>query len=125
MDRRSDYTGPLAAFDHSDAAIALLDGVERKRTANPYTSANGWMATYLGKQREVAIRLAQDDLEAFLVEHATERPVSYGRVMQDFATVPGDVVADAGALATLIRRAHEHVEGLPPNLSRNRQARPS
>ena len=114
MGTKKDYTGPADAFDHYDAAIDLVDGVARKGAANPYTSGNGWMATYLGKQGEVAIRLGRDDLDAFLAEHGTERPVSYGAVMKDFALVPAAVVADAGALAALIRRAHDHVEGLPP-----------
>lgn len=114
MGTKKDYKGPSEAFDRYDAAIDLVDGVERKGAANPYTSGNGWMATYLGKQGEVAIRLAKDDLEAFLVEHGTERPVSYGSVMKDFATVPEDVVADPKALAGLIGRAHDHVDGLPP-----------
>ncbi|QZY29707.1 hypothetical protein [Nocardioides coralli] len=114
MGTRKDYRGPAEAFDKYDAAIALVDGVTRKGAANPYTSGNGWMATYLGKEGEVAIRLGTDDLEAFLSEHGTERPVSYGSVMKDFAIVPEPIVADAEQLAPLIRRAHDHVSSLPP-----------
>ena len=114
MGTKKDYKGPADAFDRYDAAIDIVDGVQRKGAANPYTSGNGWMATYLGKQGEVAIRLAKDDHETFLAEHDTEKPVSYGSVMKDFAVVPQDVVADAEALAAIIRRSHEHVDGLPP-----------
>ena len=114
MGTKQDYKGPADAFDRYDAAIDLVDGVTRKGAANPDTSGNGWMATYLGKQGEVAIRLATDDLDAFLAEHETEKPVSYGAVMKDFAIVPEDVVADAAALAAIIRRSHDHVDTLPP-----------
>lgn len=65
------------------------------------------------KQGEVAIRLSADDLEAFLAEHGTQRPVSYGSVMQDFALVPPDIVANPAQLAAVIRRAHGHVDSLP------------
>ncbi len=114
MGTRKDYKGPLDAFDRYDAAIDRVEGVDRKGAANPYTSGNGWMATFLGKQGEVAIRLGEDELTAFLAEHGTEKPVSYGAVMKDFAIVPEALVADADALASLVRRAHEHVSGLPP-----------
>lgn len=114
MGTKKDYHGPGDAFDRYDAAIARLDDVTRKGAANPYTSGNGWMATYLGKQGEVAIRLARDDLERFLDEHGTERPVSYGAVMKDFAVVPDEIVADPAQLAALVRRAHDHVDTLPP-----------
>lgn len=114
MGTKSDYKGPGAAFDRYNAAIELVEGVARKGAANPYTSNNGWMATYLGKHGEVAIRLGTDELEAFLTDHDTERPVSYGAVMKDFAIVPDVIVADPEQLATVMRRAHIHVDGLPP-----------
>ena len=114
MGSKKDYKGPPEAFDRYDTAIELVDGVSRKGAANPYTSANGWMASYLGKQGEVAIRLGKDELEAFLAEHGTERPVSYGAVMKDFALVPEAVVADAERLADVIRQAHAHTDSLPP-----------
>jgi hypothetical protein len=114
MGTKKDYEGPADAFDRYDAAIDLVDGVKRKGAANPYTSGNGWMATYLGKQGEVAIRLEKSDLAAFLAEHDTEKPVSYGSVMKDFAIVPEALVADPEALAAIIRRSHDHVDGLPP-----------
>lgn len=114
MGTKKDYKGPADAFDRYDAAIALVEAVTRRGAANPYTSENGWMATYLGKQGEVAIRLGPDDLAHFLADHATERPVSYGAVMKDFAVVPDGIVADPAQLATLIRRAHDHVAALPP-----------
>jgi len=111
---KKDYKGPGAAFDRYDAAIDLVENVSRKGAANPYTSGNGWMATYLGKQGEVAIRLGREELEAFLADHDTERPLSYGAVMKDFAIVPDAIVADPAQLATVIRRAHIHVDALPP-----------
>lgn len=114
MGTKKDYKGPSEAFDRYDAAIDLVEGVTRKGAANPYTSGNGWMATYLGKQGEVAVRLGKEDLEEFLVEHDTARPVSYGAVMKDFALVPDDMVADPEVLAGVIRRAHGHVDSLPP-----------
>lgn len=114
MGSRKDYPGPADAFDRYDAAIDLVEGVGRKGAANPYTSDNGWMATFLGKQGEVAIRLGADDLQDFLAEHDTERPVSHGAVMKDFARVPDAVVADPQQLAAVIRRAHAHVDQLPP-----------
>lgn len=70
------------------------------------------MASYLGEQGEVAVRLPTDDLEEFLVEHDTERSLSYRAVMQDLALIPWDTAADPGRLAALLRRAHAHVDSL-------------
>lgn len=114
MGTKRDYQGPGDAFDRYDAAIDLVDGVTRKGAANPYTSGNGWMASFLGKGGEVAVRLGLAELTEFLAAHGTEHPVSYGAVMKDFAVVPDDIVADPERLADVLRQAHAHVDALPP-----------
>ncbi len=113
MGSKKEYTGPADAFDRYDAGIDRVEDVARKGAANPYTSGNGWMASYLGKQGDVAIRLGSDVLEQFLAEHDTERPVSHGAVMKDFALVPDAIVADPEQLAAVLRRAHAHVDRPP------------
>ena len=90
------------------------DGIQRKGAANPYTSGNGWMASFLGKEGEVAVRLGLAELTEFLTEHDTEHPVSYGAVMKDFVVVPEAIVAEPEQLADVLRQAHAHVDALPP-----------
>jgi hypothetical protein len=75
-----------------EALVSTVPGVDRKGAANPYTSRNGWMHSFLDKEGSVSIRLGKDELESFLEKYVTERSVQYGSVMKDFAVVPDDLL---------------------------------
>ena len=89
---KAKYTGPADRLELYEDLVGSVEDVERKGAANPYTSRNGWMQSFLGKEGEIAIRLPKDDLASFLRDFETEKPVSYGAVMKDFAIVPDDLL---------------------------------
>jgi hypothetical protein len=62
--------------------------VERKGAANPYTSLNGHMFTYLNQSGSLALRLPEGKREKFLKKYKAALFVAYGAVMKEYATVP-------------------------------------
>jgi len=66
---KAKYQGPAERLTLYEALVASVDGVERKGAANPYTSRNGHMTSFIDKEGEVSIRLDQADREEFIEQH--------------------------------------------------------
>jgi len=56
-------TDPLALYEQ---LVATIPGVERKGDTIPYTSVNGHMFSNLTKAGKLALRLPEDEREAFI-----------------------------------------------------------
>lgn len=108
------YEGPAEALEHYEAAVARLADVDRKGAANPYTSLNGHMFSFLDKDGVVSIRLSDDDTEAFRSSHESGDSLQYGRTMRGYSTVPDGLLARADELAGWLERSRTHVAGLEP-----------
>jgi hypothetical protein len=92
-----------------EALVASVDGVERKGAANPYTSRNGHMTSFLDKEGEVSIRLDQNDRETYVERYDTELAVQYGSVMKEFVVVPDDLLERPDELREWFVRSWEWV----------------
>ena len=66
--------------------------VDRKGAANPYTSRNGYMTSFLDKEGEVSIRLDRTERDNFIERYDSRIPVQYGSQMKDFVVMPDDMV---------------------------------
>jgi len=71
-----------------DKLIATHPEIERKGSANPYTSLNGNMFTMLSPSGVMALRLPEDEREAFLKKHKAKLFEAYGAVMKEYVAVP-------------------------------------
>jgi hypothetical protein len=88
--------------------------VERKGSANPYTSLNGHMFTYLNPSGSLALRLPQDEREKFLKKYKTTLFVAYGSVMKEYVTVPDSLLKNTKALAPYFQMSYEYIKTLKP-----------
>jgi len=70
--------------------VATNPKIERKGAANPYTSLNGHMTSYLTPAGSLVMRLGPADRERFLAEAATTLHEAYGIVQKEFVDVPDD-----------------------------------
>lgn len=111
---KAKYPGPPEALELYEALVSRLEAVDRKGAANPYTSVNGHMFSFLDKEGTVAIRFSDDDWTEFTTTFDSGPSIQYGKTMNGYATVPADLLADTDALAGWFQRSHDYIGTLKP-----------
>jgi TfoX/Sxy family transcriptional regulator of competence genes len=96
-----------------DKLIATIPAIERKGAANPYTSLNGNMFTLLHQSR-LAIRLPEDEREAFLKKYKTTLFEAYGTVMPEYVAVPDALLKNTKELQKYLALSYQYVKTLKP-----------
>jgi hypothetical protein len=89
---KAKYIGPPEKLELYEELVSTIEDVERKGAANPYTSRNGYMTSFLDKAGEVSIRLDKPDREEFLERYDSRISVQYGSQMKEFVVVPNDML---------------------------------
>lgn len=105
------YQAQLASYRR---LAARLPAVEIKGAANPYTSLNGHMFSYLHPSGALALRLPPDEREAFLQRFQTRLFEAYGVVQKEYLAVPDDLLADTDQLAPFFHAAFGYVSAMKP-----------
>ena len=85
-----------------DKLIATNPKIKRKGTANPYTSPNGHMFTYLNPSGSLALRLPEDARENFMKKYKTTLFEAYGHVMKEYVTVPDRLLRNMNELRSYL-----------------------
>jgi TfoX/Sxy family transcriptional regulator of competence genes len=96
-----------------DKLIATIPAIERKGAANPYTSLNGNMFTLLHQSR-LAIRLPEDEREAFLKKYKTTLFEAYGALMAEYVAVPDVLLKNTKELQKYLAASYEYARTLKP-----------
>lgn len=112
------YQGPADRLTLYEALVTSVEGVERKGAANPYTSRNGYMTSFIDKAGEVCLRLSKADQAEFIETYDSRVPLQYGKHMPDFAVVPGDLLERQDELRPWFVRSWEFVGTLEPKQGR-------
>jgi hypothetical protein len=100
--------------------VASNPNVQRKGAANPYTSLNGHMFTYLNPSGTLALRLPTEQRQEFLKKYKTTLFEAYGAVMPEFVTVPDSLLKDTKTLRKYFELSVQYVESLKPKPSRKK-----
>jgi hypothetical protein len=103
------YQGPPDRLELYEALAASVDGVERKGAANPYTSRNGYMTSFIDGEGEVSIRLEKADREAFIERYGSRIAQQYGKNMPEFVVVPDELLERHDELRPWFVRSWEWV----------------
>jgi hypothetical protein len=72
------------------------------------------MFTFLGKDGHVAIRLPNEEREAFLLKYETSLAESYGAVMKEYVRVPDALLENTAELAPYLEISYTYVKSLKP-----------
>lgn len=88
--------------------------IERKGAANPYTSLNGHMFTYLNSAGSLALRLPKEEREKFLKKYKSTLFEAYGHVMPEYVAVPDNLLRNTKKLQPYFRMSCEYVGSLKP-----------
>ena len=111
---KAKYTGPAEKLALYEQLVASVEGVERKGAANPYTSRNGYMTSFLDKAGEVSLRLSKADQAEFIEAYDTRVPMQYGKNMPDFAVVPDALLENLDEVGPWFVRSWDFVGTLEP-----------
>lgn len=107
------YQGPADRLQIYEELVASVEGVDRKGAANPYTSQNGYMTSFLDKVGEVSIRLDKPQRDEFIETYDSRISEQYGSKMREFVLMPDDLVGTAEG-RDWFRRSWEWVGTLEP-----------
>ena len=111
---KAKYQGPADRLALYEELVASVDGVERKGAANPYTSRNGYMTSFIDKAGEVSIRLDKADRETFIERYGARIATQYGKNMPEFAVVPDGLLERQDELRPWFVRSWQWVGTLDP-----------
>ena len=111
---KAKYQGPADRLALYEELVASVEGVDRKGAANPYTSRNGYMTSFIDKEGEVSIRLDKEDRERFIEQYESRISMQYGKQMKDFAVVPDDLLERPDELRPWFVRSWKWVGTLDP-----------
>lgn len=111
---KAEYGGPPDKLELYEELVASIEGVERKGAANPYTSRNGHMTSFIDKGGEVSIRLDEEGREAFLEKFDSRISVQYGSQMKEFVVVPDDLLESQDEVRDWFARSWDWVGTLEP-----------
>jgi len=111
---KAKYEGPADRLALYEELVAAVEGVECKGAANPYTSRNGHMTSFIDKEGEVSIRLDAEGRERFIEQYGSRISMQYGRQMKEFVVVPDGLLERQDELRPWFVRSWEWVATLGP-----------
>lgn len=97
-----------------DELIKTNPALERKGVKLPYTSFNGHMFTFLSETGTLAIRLPENEREAFLKKYSATLMESHGAVMKEYIAVPENLLQNSNELKKYLDISYEYVKTLKP-----------
>jgi TfoX/Sxy family transcriptional regulator of competence genes len=100
--------------------IQSIPEIKRKGAANPYTSVNGHMFTYLNPAGSLALRLPESEREKCLKNYKTSLFEAYGAVMKEFVTVPDLLLQNTNELRKHLALSYEYTKTLKPKPSKKK-----
>ena len=116
----SEHPFPELLEDY-EALVATLKDVARKGKANPYTSVNGHMFSFLSKEGQIAIRLPKDEREAFMKKYKTDLAFTYNTVMKEYVAVPGSMTKITNELAPYMKMSFDYISNLKPKPTKRKK----
>ncbi|MFY0592982.1 hypothetical protein [Roseivirga sp.] len=95
-------------------AVSLVPEMELKGKNMWYTSMNGNMYTYMGKEGILGIRLGKAEYEAFREKYKVGDLKSYGAVMREYVPLPQELFEEEETLKIYMEMTHAYAKTLPP-----------
>ncbi|MEM9550487.1 MAG: hypothetical protein AAGA05_04885 [Pseudomonadota bacterium] len=103
----------LPNIDVYRALVARFFDAEVKGKANPYTSINGNMYSFLDKAGTVCLRLPKDAIQTYQEAFGTGPVTQYGSVMREYVALPHELLRSPDDLADVFAVCRQHALDLP------------
>jgi TfoX/Sxy family transcriptional regulator of competence genes len=105
---------PADILELYESLVATNPQVERKGAAMPYTSVNGHMFSFLTKAGTLALRLPDEERDAFLKKYKTKLCEQHGTVLEEYVDVPGTLLKRTQELKKYFDLSYAYVASLKP-----------
>ena len=113
---------PADKVDLYEKLVATVPAVERKGAANPYTSLNGNMFSYLHPSGSMALRLPTGEREKFVEKYHTTLFQAYGVVQKEYVKVPDDMLKKTKELQKYFELGYRYAQTLKPKPTTKKKA---
>jgi TfoX/Sxy family transcriptional regulator of competence genes len=108
---QDEYAANLELYEK---VVTTIPEVKRKGKTMPYASHNGHMFSLFTKEGKLALRLPDDDREAFVKKYGTEPVVQYGAVMKEYVEIPQELLQDTDELKQYFELSYRYIGTLKP-----------
>lgn len=108
----------MSAEERYDELVAAFPDVPRKGKANPYTSLNGYMFSFIDKAGLLHFRLPKARIAELIAQGLAEHAFQYGRNMPDFAQMSDEVFRDLEAAKAIFAESLGHTASLKPKATK-------
>jgi TfoX/Sxy family transcriptional regulator of competence genes len=105
---------PAKRLEQYEEVIGHLKGIERKGASMPYTSLNGHMFSFLVKDGSLALRLPEEEREAFIKKHKTTLCEQHGVVLKEYVAVPEKLWKKTSELQEHFATSYNYIKTLKP-----------
>ena len=120
MSKKSPYPFP-EVLEQYTRIVEAVGGLEVKGKANPYTSVNGHMFSFIDKAGIMSVRLEDEMLKKFMEDYDTGPSIQYGATMRGYALVPEELFRDTDTMAGYLKKSFTSVSGLKPNPTKKKK----
>lgn len=97
-----------------DALVDKCSGFDRKGKSVPYTSANGYMFSFLNKDGELGIRFAKEIQEEYILKFKSDYFRSHNAIMKGYVLIPTSMLEDLENLSKYLNESYNYVMSLKP-----------
>jgi hypothetical protein len=105
---------PADKVELYEKLVATNPKIERKGAANPYTSLNGNMFSYLHPSGSMALRLPEGEREEFLKKYRSTLFEAYGIVQKEYVKVPDDLLRNTKELRKYFDASYRYAQAMRP-----------
>ncbi len=99
---------------HYNKIVAQTNQFDRKGKTMPYTSANGYMFSFINKEGEFGIRFSKERCQELMELHNTGIFKSHGATMRDYVHFPAALFKDEKLMLNYLKEGFAHVMSLKP-----------
>jgi hypothetical protein len=113
---------PADVLELYERLVATSPGVERKGAAMPYTSLNGHMFSFLTSAGKLALRLPDEERDAFLKKFKTRLCEQHGTVLKEYVEVPDVLLKKTRELKKYFDVSCAYVASLKPKATTRKKS---
>lgn len=97
-----------------DALVEACPRFQRKGKTVPYTSANGYMFSFINKEGQLGIRFSKEVQEKYIKKFKSDYIKSHNAIMKGYVLIPESMRSDIKKLSKYLNESYDHVMSLEP-----------